>query len=201
MMLSLGAGESNMTLRHFDFNPTGKFIVSLAGAALLLAGCTASPEVQQTAQTGTVATQAAPPVVPRQSVNALMVTMIDNAGHVLWDVEKPGFAPKNDADWLEIENHATQLEAASTLIQLGGTGPEDSAWAGQSAWKADAKAMGDAAMAALAAAKSKNLQALVMANGALVGTCESCHKAFKPTLPTEGLLHQSPHSESHETNR
>jgi hypothetical protein len=49
-----------------------------------------------------------------------MVTLIDNASHVLWDVEKKGFAPKDDPDWIEVEDHSMQLEAAATWLQLGG---------------------------------------------------------------------------------
>ena len=128
-----------------------------------------------------------------------MVAMIDNAGHVLWDAEKEGFAPKNEADWVELEDHAIQLAAAGTLIQLGGTGPADMGWIRQSGWNENANLMSDSALAALAAAKSRNLQALVNANGNLVASCENCHKAFKPALPTEGIVHQRPHSESHAT--
>jgi cytochrome c556 len=137
------------------------------------------------------------PVTPRTSINALMVTMVDNAGHVLWDAEKPELAPKNDADWLEIQDHAIQLAAASTIIQLGGTGQADMGWVKQVGWASHSTAMGDAALGALAAAKAKDLPALVKANGALVETCEGCHKAFKPSLPSEGIVHQRPHSESH----
>lgn len=141
---------------------------------------------------------AAPPTVaPRTSINALMVTMVDNAGHVLWDAEKPELAPKDDADWLEIQDHAIQIAAASTLIQLGGTGQADMGWIRQVGWSTHATAMGDAALAALTAAQAKNLDALVKANGALVDTCQNCHNAFKPALPTEGIVHQRPHSESH----
>ena len=53
---------------------------------------------------------------------------------------------------------------------------------------------------ALAAARSRNLPALIEANGKLVETCEGCHKQFKPELPTEGIGHQPPHSESHKSN-
>jgi hypothetical protein len=148
------------------------------------------------------ATAPAPPAVtPNLSVNELMVTMIDNAGHVLWDAEKPEFKPRNDADWLELQDHAIQIAAASTLIQVGGTGPSDMVWAPDARWRADAQKMGEAATGALAAAKQKNLPALVASNSALVETCESCHKQFKPDLPTEGVIHQRPHSETHRTNR
>ncbi len=57
--------------------------------------------------------------------------------------------------------------------------------------------MGTAALAANAAAKARNKETLIKANGDLVAACESCHKAFKPELPTEGLAHQRPHSDSH----
>lgn len=144
-----------------------------------------------------VATNTAAAPTPRVSVNALMVTMIDNSGHVLWDAEKEAGAPKDNADWLELEDHATQLAAAGTLIQLGGTGQADMGWIRQVGWKENADRMADAALAALNAAKGRNMPALVEANGKLVESCESCHKAFKPDAPTEGIVHQRPHSESH----
>jgi hypothetical protein len=49
--------------------------------------------------------------------------------------------------------------------------------------------MSDAGVAAMNAAKSKNFNALVAANGQLVESCVGCHKEFKPDLPTEGILH------------
>jgi hypothetical protein len=178
---------------------------SFLAAAFIVSGCTTGPQTSEPEpQAAAPAADTAPApaaIAPHLSVNELMVTMIDNAGHVLWDAEKEGFAPKDDADWIEIEDHAIQLAAASTLIQLGGTGPTDPVWARQDNWRTDARAMGDAAIAARAAAKGRDLAALVTANTALVQSCESCHQAFKPELPTEGIVHQRPHSESHESNR
>ena len=143
---------------------------------------------------------AAPPAVKlNTSYNELMVAWIDNASHVMWDVEKQGLAPKNDADWVELEDHAIQLAAAGTLIQLPGLGPTDAMWASQDAWKANAQLLSEAGNTALAAAKGRNLPALIEANGKLVQTCEGCHKQFKPELPSEGLAHQRPHSESHKS--
>jgi hypothetical protein len=39
------------------------------------------------------------------------------------------------------------------------------------------------------AAKTKNLELLGTAADALVASCEGCHDAFKPELPTEGIMH------------
>jgi len=53
--------------------------------------------------------------------------------------------------------------------------------------------MSDAGMAARKAAQDKNREALVVANGQLVEACEGCHKEFKPTLPSEGIVHTHAH--------
>jgi cytochrome c556 len=122
-----------------------------------------------------------------------MVGLVDHASHTLWDVEKEGRAPKTDADWGELEHHAIQLAAAGPLIALGGTGQADPGWAQSPAWKKYSQELADAGVAALNAVRSKNLEALVKANGQLVDVCERCHKEFKPELPTEGIVH--PHVE------
>ena len=175
-------------------------LTGLMTGSLAFAACSTPPKESAPAPAA-AAKPAEPAVTPTLSFNALMVSLIDNAGHVLWDVEKEGFAPKDDADWLEVEDHGVQLAAAATLLQLGGTGPADNGWVQQVGWKTNAQAMGVAGMAASAAAKARNKEALVKANGELVAACEGCHKQFKPSLPTEGLAHQRPHSESHKSNR
>ena len=63
-----------------------------------------------------------------------------------------------------------------------------------------AEALTKAANAVHAAAKARDLKALIAANGDLTTACETCHKAYKPSLPTEGVVHQNPHSESHAHN-
>jgi hypothetical protein len=190
-----------MKSTRFDWRSAGKIALFIGGTTVILAGCSADVEKQVEAPPATVATPAEPAFTPVVSVNALMVTWIDNASHVMWDVEKQGLAPKNEADWIELEDHATQLAAAGSLIQMGGTGQADAGWIQQIGWKTDAQAMTAAALAGLSAAKSRNFEAVVTANGDLVKACESCHKAFKPGLPSEGILHQRPHSESHEANQ
>jgi hypothetical protein len=167
-------------------------------AGLLLTACSAPPATPKPEAAATPA--AAPSVKLTTSYNELMVAWIDNASHVLWDVEKKGFAPKNEADWIEVEDHAIQLAAAGTLIQLPGMGPSDAIWVEQEGWKTNARLLSEAGTKALAAAKSRNLPALIEANSKLVETCEGCHKQFKPELPSEGIAHQRPHSESHKSN-
>ena len=188
-----------MTPKPLCWWATPRVAMFLGAAAVCFGGC-ASPPEKASAPSAT-AQASAPGFTPAVSINALMVAMVDNAGHVLWDVEKDGFAPKNDADWLELEDHAVQLAAAGSLIQLGGTGQADAGWAQQVGWKTSAQAMTNAALADLSAAKARNLEGVIKANGDLVASCESCHKAFKPALPTEGIAHQRPHSESHTSNR
>lgn len=185
------------TRHNFTTRWTGA--VGAVAIGMFLAGCNPAPPAPAP-EAAAPPPAPAPPVAANTSYNELMVRWVDNASHVLWDAEKPGFAPKNDADWTEIEDHAVQLAAAGTLIQLPGTGVSDAVWAKAEGWQSNAKAMAEAGRAALVAAQAKNLPALVEANTQLVMTCEGCHKQFKPELPTEGVAHQRPHSESHGGN-
>lgn len=158
-------------------------------SALLLAGCNARQEQpQQAAPPAAVQVQPATPM-PQVSINAIMVAMVDHAGHELWDVEKEKRAPKTDAAWREIEHHAVQLAAAGPLLTLGGTGPRDATWAQSPSWRAHTEKLSTAALAAIDAVHAKNFESLVKANGDLVDACEGCHKEFKPDLPSEGITH------------
>jgi hypothetical protein len=191
--------SKDMKSKQFEWRQAAKAALYVGAVVLLLAGCNTNVE-QQTATATSAAQPAKPTFKPVVSINELMVTWIDNAAHVLWDVEKEGFAPKDEADWIELEDHATQLAAAGSLIQMGGTGKADTGWVMQTGWKTHAEAMTSAALTALSAAKQRDLDGVIKANGDFLLTCLACHKEFKPELPTEGILHQRPHSESHERN-
>jgi hypothetical protein len=157
-------------------------------AAIWLIGCSSNVEPPRQAQQPSP--QASAATVPTAvSVNALMVGMVDHAGHVIWDAAAEGKAPKTDKDWEEIEHHAIQLAASGTLIALGGTGPADPGWAQLPDWKKYSKELSDEGLAVLAAARSKNRDGISKAGDQIVATCEGCHKQFKPDLPTEGLVH------------
>ena len=163
-------------------------------AVCLAAGCStgepAAPAAPAPASARSVATG---PITPAVSINAMMVALVDHAAHNLWEIERAGKAPKSDADWANVIEHAIQIAAAGAAITAGGAGPTDAVWAGNASWSAHAARMAEAGVAARKAADSKNLDAVIAANGQLVQTCEACHKEFKPALPTEGIVHGHPH--------
>jgi hypothetical protein len=168
-------------------------LVGVFGACLA-AGCSSAPaEKPQQSTQGGAAASSVPPVQSPVSINAEMVRVVDHAAHQSWNAEKEGIAPKTDADWENIVEHATQIAAAGALIRLEGTGPNDRTFVQQPEWQKFAAAVSNAGMAALRAADAKNQGALVTVNGQLVEACEGCHKQFKPALPSEGIMHSHVH--------
>src|SRR5688572_7122375 len=116
-------GDTDMKARrHVLEGAVTSSLVALA-TGLLLTACGAPPATPT--QTAAPPTTAVPAMTLNTSYNELMVAWIDNASHVLWDVERQSLAPKNEADWVELEDHAIQLAAAGALIQLHGAGPRD----------------------------------------------------------------------------
>jgi hypothetical protein len=175
-----------------------RFITRLVALALsvsicLFIGCNAptnQPAPSSAAPPQPVTQPPPSPQGPPVSINAEMVSFVDHAAHALWDVEREGKAPKTDDDWAIVEDHATQLAAAGTLIMLPGTGVNDKTLTEQPDWQKWARALSDAGMAAVKASQAKDLKALVAANSQLVDVCEGCHKRFKPALVSEGINHR-----------
>ena len=171
----------------------------VAVVALLSTACGSTPATETTTPPGSDAStesgagSASARVAPGISVNAIMVGLVDHAAHNLWDVEQDGRAPKTDADWEIVAEHAIQVAAAGPAISFGGTGATDGVWADSASWRNHAQQMSGAGVAALDAARARNLEALVKANSALVQSCEGCHKEFKPELPSEGIVHGHAH--------
>jgi hypothetical protein len=170
---------------------TTKLHFALIGTlgACLAAGCSAPAQPPPPSAPVASEVRSAPTVLSPVSINAEMVRVVDHAGHQLWNAEKPDMAPKTDADWENIVEHATQIAAAGALIQLEGTGPNDRTFVQQPDWQKFATAVSTAGLAALKAGETKNKEALLAANSQLVDACEGCHKRFKPSLPSEGITH------------
>lgn len=149
----------------------------IAGAAagfVVLTGCAAETPVDEVRQTFR-------PVV---SLNQVMVSVVDHNAHILWNVALPDYAPANDADWHELEHAAVTLAAAGNTILLGGSGPDDAKWVDETDWESLTQAETDAALDALLAIDNKDLNALLTAGDSLTDTCEACHMAHKPDLPS-----------------
>lgn len=152
---------------------------------LMLGACAPRESDVAEAPAATPATPAAPALTLPVSINATMVALVDHASEPLWI--DAYVAPTSDDRWAEAEYNAYQLAVAGKLIQIAGTGPNDANWVVDPTWKATADEMSAAGMDALAAAQARNVDQLNKAGDRLVAACESCHKAFKPDLPTMGL--------------
>jgi hypothetical protein len=154
--------------------------------SVILAACAAETPTQEQQQQA----PAAPAVPPVISTNAMMVGLVDDASHEIWDAVVEGNRPKTDEDWYHIQHHATKIALSGTMITIPGTGAADAAWVTKPEWIKFATELRDDGMAALEAARNKDIDALSAAGDRLVTTCEGCHKVFKGELPSEGIIHQ-----------
>ena len=67
-------------------------------------------------------------------------------------------------------------------------------WVKERDWQTWTAEMIDATKDALAAIDAQDQEMLGLAGERLVESCEGCHAAYKPDVPTEGILHV-PHHE------
>jgi hypothetical protein len=144
-----------------------RFIPAAVGAILLALGAAASAQ------------QAFRPTV---SINEIMVFIIDHNSHALWDVAAD--APDNADDWHLLEHSALAVAASGNLINIGGTGPDDAAWVAEAEWQGYSQAMANAGLAAVEAVRNRNVEALLAAGDQLLNSCLSCHRQYKPELPS-----------------
>ena len=124
------------------------------------------------------------------SINALMVTLIDHSAHYVWDYAETSRKRKlSNKEWQIIEYYSVQLAASGSLITLGGTGVGDTSWSKNKEWRKLAKEMSDAGLLSLKAAREKDGELLRVSGDQLIDSCLACHNAFKPDVPTEGIMH------------
>jgi hypothetical protein len=122
--------------------------------------------------------------------------MIDWSAHEIWEASNADTL--TERNWLTTKQYAIELLAAGTLVSLGGTGREDMGWVRDSAWQAWTSQMIDEAQRALQAIDAQDKAGLRAASDQLIFICEGCHAAYKPDIPTEGIMHV-PHHEYGET--
>ena len=125
------------------------------------------------------------------SINAMMVAVVDWAAHEVWEA---GYADTlTGRNWLTVKQYATQLLASGTLVSLGGSGPADMTWVQNPEWQRWSARMIRDTRDALVAIEAQDQPALLAAGERLVETCEGCHEIFKPSSPTEGIMHVPHH--------
>ena len=121
------------------------------------------------------------------SINAIMVAVVDWSAHEVWEA---GYAETmTGRNWLTAKQYATQLLASGTLVSLGGTGRADMEWVSNPEWQRWSSRMITDTKDALIAIEAQDQEKLLAAGEQLVETCERCHEIFKPTIPTEGIMH------------
>ncbi len=125
------------------------------------------------------------------SLNAIMVAVVDWSAHELWEASYA--EDLTDRNWLTTKQYAVELLASGTLVSLGGTGRVDMAWVKDPEWQRWTADMIAVTREALIAIDAKDQDALRTAGEQLVETCEGCHDAFKPDIPTEGIMHVPHH--------
>jgi cytochrome c556 len=104
------------------------------------------------------------------SVLNLMKSIVIPQSDAIFSVGKT--VPANDKDWAALQQSANRLtEAAKTLSAQAPA-------ANGVNWLKFSQAMGDAAGQAGAAAKSKNVDAILDAGDVLYESCEGCHKQY-----------------------
>ncbi len=128
------------------------------------------------------------PFTPDISINAVMVAQIDHAAHFIWNAANPDM-DESLIDWQEVSHHAIQLIASRSAMSMGGTGINDAMWIAQPSWRDYVNLMNEGSLLALRSARSEDVQGLTRAGDILVESCESCHRQYKPSIPTEGFLH------------
>lgn len=145
-------------------------------ALLTLSACSTPPAQAPEVETG-------PRFKPVISINEAMVDVVDHNSHILWNVGDPKKAPKNDADWMNLEHASVTLAASGSFIAMGGSAPDDAKWAKEAQWAKLTQDMTDAALKIKNAVDSKNLEGVLSGGDALVAACESCHMQYKLTIP------------------
>jgi mono/diheme cytochrome c family protein len=109
---------------------------------------------------------------PAATMSELMVNTIYPASDAVFYIATR--TPSSDAEWTELESKAVALAEAAAAM----TTPMY--FRDRDRWMADARLMIDASNAAVAAARRRDVAALVELNDALHTSCVQCHQHYRP---------------------
>ena len=112
-----------------------------------------------------------PTIKPVASVGQLHDAMINPSSDAIFDVGRS--APETDAAWAAVKNAAVILAESSNLLMLEGRAPDTGPWMEMS------RDMLDAAVMALSAVETEDLDGVMEAGGRIVEVCEACHEPYR----------------------
>lgn len=115
--------------------------------------------------------------------------VLDPSADAIWaavstDVTAAGVvetAPSREEEWLALETHAVLLAEAGNLLLLPERRVDDTAWV------ARARQLRDAGVAALAAVKTRDADAVLRVGEQVTISCDACHQTYWD--PSRVLLH------------
>ena len=121
-----------------------------------------------------------PPFQPMTDVKGLMVSIIDPAADVLWDsvgtvITEDGvdeWYPETDEEWAEVRNSAIVIMEAGNLLMIGDRARD------QGPWMQLSRGMIEAGAEALAAADTKDPDAVFAVGETVYFSCDRCHNLY-----------------------
>jgi hypothetical protein len=173
-----------------------KTLRTFAAATTLVAGLGACQQAEQPGADETSTANAGDLTLP-VSLNAAMVGMIDPSADYLFAVGN-GDMPRNENDWHLVSSSAYEIMLGGAVIQIPGTGEFDHGWVENPDWirlSGELTVIGEDAVK-LAEAKSSDVAAWRAVSDRLIENCLACHKAFKPEIPSDGILRGSTERQS-----
>jgi hypothetical protein len=132
-------------------------------SALPVTGCS---------RTETTAITTASPFKPIGSVPELMRALTIPSSDEVFRAQSE--APADDAAWEKLQRNALVLAESGNLLMIGERARD------ADNWRKDARALIDAASAAVTAARAKNTEQFSKAADDVYNACESCHKDYLP---------------------
>ena len=132
--------------------------------SLAIAAATAAA-LAQTASTG-------PPTRHVGTISDLMIKIIYPASDAVFYIESR--TPKTDSEWGGLEAQALMLAESANLLMMPGRARD------AKQWMTDSRVMLDAAADALAAARRRDVDGIVMVGDRLLQSCTSCHERYRP---------------------
>jgi hypothetical protein len=138
--------------------------------------CSRPPETASVSAT-------APPYNADLDVNELMIHVVEPAAYDFWRgwgiiytaEGTKDISPRTSQEWLEVENGAATVIAATNVLMLPGFArkPEDE-------WYKLAKNVADIAKLGKDAAEREDKEAMYELGGKLDEACDACHEKFQP---------------------